>query len=78
MELLNQHHTVIGLTILLQLQIKTSLPSSLRSPEGGADVGEVVKLMAIYFNVTKIGIWVGGGQKHTAGFDAPIGWEGEE
>lgn len=38
---------------------------SLRSPPGGADVGAIAKQFG------------GGGHKHAAGFDAPIGWEGD-
>lgn len=36
---------------------------SLRSPEGGADVGAMAKRHG------------GGGHEHAAGFDAPLGWE---
>lgn len=51
---------------------------SLRSPEGGADVGAVARRMAEQFNAQyQSGTWAGGGHEHAAGFDAPIGWEGE-
>lgn len=61
---------------------------SLRSPEGGADVGEIAKNMAANFNFLSVenfkdfkyawkGRWSGGGHAHAAGFDAPLGWEGE-
>ena len=61
---------------------------SLRSPEGGADVGEIARGMAAHLNwlVTERftdfkyewkGVFIGGGHEHAAGFDAPIGWEGE-
>ncbi len=56
---------------------------SLRSPEGGADVGQIAKGMAVEFNKR----WAdtgrqgrnynGGGHVHAAGFDAPLGWDGE-
>jgi uncharacterized protein len=55
---------------------------SLRSPEGGADCGQIAKRMAEYFNhhhsdkLTNP-LWSGGGHLHAAGFDAPLGWEGE-
>jgi len=64
---------------------------SLRSPEGGADVGEIAKRMANTFNTVAIGHpphgyeehpmiagpWTGGGHLRASGFDAPLGWEGE-
>ena len=56
---------------------------SLRSPEGGADVGAIAKKQALLFNIVinpqgyVAGSWAGGGHEHAAGFDAPIGWEGE-
>ena len=62
---------------------------SLRSPEGGADVGAVAKRIATMFNQAgQMGnaaafrpyvgkTWTGGGHVHAAGFDAPLGWEGE-
>lgn len=65
---------------------------SLRSPEGGADCGAIAKQMAAYFknqdrqreldknlsgNLSRVGNWTGGGHLHAAGFDAPLGWEGE-
>lgn len=63
---------------------------SLRSPEGGADCGAVAKRIAEQLNVEhnqyldrtygpsrrKIK-FVGGGHHHAAGFDAPLGWNGE-
>ena len=61
---------------------------SLRSPEDGADVGAVAKRVVENFNL--FATWkvdwrdwhggrdfVGGGHVHAAGFDAPLGWEGE-
>jgi hypothetical protein len=39
---------------------------SLRSAPGGADVGAIAKAYG------------GGGHAHAAGFDRPIGWEGDE
>lgn len=60
---------------------------SLRSPEGGADVGEIAKRMAEKFNEQRISHlamtdnllapFAGGGHEHAAGFDSPLGWEGE-
>lgn len=55
---------------------------SLRSPEGGADVGAIAKQMAKLFNdsgitVNGIANWTGGGHVCAAGFNAPLGWEGE-
>jgi uncharacterized protein len=57
---------------------------SLRSPEGGADVGRIAVKIAVLFNRTHEHIWqdtgksfTGGGHEHAAGFDAPIDWEGE-
>lgn len=75
---------------------------SLRSPEGGADVGQIAKRMAQAFNKEALYAlhdaghgtylidcpecaeidtsqldYVGGGHTHAAGFDAPLGWEGE-
>lgn len=59
---------------------------SLRSPEGGADVGQIARQMAERFNGWKAlgeemanmkGCWTGGGHPHAAGFDAPLTWEGE-
>lgn len=61
---------------------------SLRSPPGGADVGTIAKQMAAHFNWLTSenfkdfkyewkGTWAGGGHEHAAGFDAPLGWEGE-
>lgn len=58
---------------------------SLRSPEGGADVGQIAKAMAQKFNklyafhINYEGepAYNGGGHIHAAGFDAPLGWEGE-
>jgi uncharacterized protein len=61
---------------------------SLRSPEGGADVGEIAKKMAKQFNIyadrSSYSLnafidkqWTGGGHTHAASFDAPFGWNGE-
>lgn len=57
---------------------------SLRSPEGGADVGQIAKQLADTFNRLRRGAgfdhsdpWTGGGHLHSVGFDAPLGWEGE-
>ena len=58
---------------------------SLRSPEGGADVGQIAKQMAEMFTrrsyiISRSGeypVYTGGGHVHAAGFDAPLGWEGE-
>jgi hypothetical protein len=61
---------------------------SLRSPPGGADVGTIAQQMAARFNADwqelctrdhdhREGCFRGGGHEHAAGFDAPIGWEGE-
>lgn len=70
---------------------------SLRSPEGGVDVGQIAKQTAAQFNDyssnrywgreeykrfggntnQRNGGWTGGGHAHAAGFDAPLGWEGE-
>jgi len=56
----------------------------LRSPEGGAHVGNIAKAMAEKFNADPEtqAIWqgtkfAGGGHEHAAGFDAPLNWEGE-
>ena len=55
----------------------------------GADVGVIAKRMAKEFNEIasdKLYVyhtqyqgttWVGSGHEHAAGFDAPLGWEGE-
>lgn len=62
---------------------------SLRSPEGGADVGQIAKNIAASFNTRMQDgsgepaihilyhgtVWAGGGHVHAAGFDAPLGWE---
>lgn len=61
---------------------------SLRSPSGGADVGQIAKGVAEHFNWLVAenfkdfhyewsGTFAGGGHAHAAGFDAPLGWEGE-
>jgi hypothetical protein len=57
---------------------------SLRSPEGGADVGEIAQRMAEKLSERERAIYpsspqtfTGGGHAHAAGFDAPLGWEGE-
>ena len=61
---------------------------SLRSPEGGADVGQVAREMAEEFQKDwqelclknhdhREGCFTDGGHQHAAGFNAPIGWEGE-
>ena len=61
---------------------------SLRSPEGGADVGKIARETAAHFNFLSSenfkdfkyewkGPWTGGGHQHAAGFTAPLGWEGE-
>jgi hypothetical protein len=58
---------------------------SLRSPEGGADVGQVALNTAIRLNVRERAIhssgtqtFTGGGHAHAAGFDAPLSWLGED
>jgi uncharacterized protein len=59
---------------------------SLRSPPGGAHVGNIARETAARFTEQVFAdqdsiYWqhkfVGGGHEHAAGFDAPIGWEGE-
>lgn len=63
---------------------------SMRSLEGGADVGAVAKQMAERFNYLadhyeahrtradyRVHKWTGGGHARASGFDAPLGWEGE-
>jgi hypothetical protein len=57
---------------------------SLRSPPGGADVGKIAQQIAESFNQryyygreAAAKPWSGGGHEHAAGFDAPLGWEGE-
>jgi len=62
---------------------------SLRSPEGGADVGSIAKAMAAKFNADwqelcershdhRDGCFAGGGHQRASGFDAPLGWEEED
>lgn len=63
---------------------------SLRSPAEGADVGAIAKQVvkkfnrwanysvdAVAFKPFREKTWAGGGHAHAAGFDAPLGWEGE-
>lgn len=59
---------------------------SLRSPAGGADVGQIAKQVAagLYRHapydsegMLQRNYFVGGGHEHAAGFDAPLGWNGE-
>ena len=53
---------------------------SLRSPEDGADVGAIAKWIMANHPKDPEGKWLGcsgGGHPHAAGFDAPLGWEGE-
>ena len=62
---------------------------SLHSPDGVADCGAIAKEMAEKFNnwaspnyvafydKFKGKVWAGGGHPHSAGFGAPLGWEGE-
>jgi hypothetical protein len=59
---------------------------SLRSPEGGADVGRIAKRVAQELSNKTFTpfnkdwhkeTFTGGGHEHSAGFDAPLGWNGE-
>jgi uncharacterized protein len=55
---------------------------SLCSPEGGADVGEIARRVVERLNSSRTGseitkAFIGSGHEHAAGFDAPLGWEGE-
>lgn len=61
---------------------------SLRSPPGGAHVGNIARDLATRFEADwqnlcvrlhdhREGCFVGGGHEHASGFTAPLGWEGE-